>query len=739
MSHLKDSHLQNSELQRTLRELRAENVLYILPGLWLASFAFYAAGGGADRPLGLLACVMSFALAVIVGVLHRTRPTASSWILIIGCAVMVLYLARIIKLEAALCSLSIPVGIAMLATNPVGGLGTALVLTVLLFLAPMGIHASAPGLVVATTVSMWSTVVLMWLAERPLLTSLRWSWSTSEQSSRLLEESRDQRVRFKQALRDLANANRELARLTAVSEGFRRMAEDANRAKQQFVANVSHELRTPLHMVVGFVEMIMQAPQSYGGSIPTSLLADLDVVLRNARHLTALIDDVLDLSQVDIGRMSLTKERVAIGEIIEEAVTAIYPLYRTKDLYLTTDIRDNPTLSCDRTRIRETLLNLLSNAGRFTERGGVFVECRCERGEAVVKVTDTGPGISAADRDRLFKPFEQLDSSTRRRHGGTGLGLALSKQFVELHGGRLWVESEKGQGSSFYFSLPLQPLAEPESAATRWLNEEWGYRAHIARQSIATSKVRRRALVVEEGNLLQRLLTRYAADIDVRSVYTLAEAKRALAHDPAQTLIINSASVGETLGCLGEAELPQGAGVIVLSLPTTASAAKELGADGYLIKPVSQRDLLRALDSLRLKSGTVLVVEDESDAQRLLRRMLVSAGRNYRVLRASDGEQALAVLRQQTPDVVLLDLVMENMDGFRFLEAKNTDAALRDIPVFVVSARDASGQPLVSSSLAMSRIGGLSLREVLTSIDALTRILDASLYGHQARPASPDG
>ena len=172
-------------------------------------------------------------------------------------------------------------------------------------------------------------------------------------------------------LEDLASANVQLARLNQLAQGMRHAAEDARRAKEEFVANVSHELRTPPNMIVGFSEMMLQAPQTYGKKIPSALLADLAVIQRNSQHLSSLIDDVLDLSQIEVGKMALTKERVAFQEVVQAAVTAVRPLFDSKGLHLKTEVPgDLPLVFCDRTRIREVVLNLLSNAGRFTEHGG---------------------------------------------------------------------------------------------------------------------------------------------------------------------------------------------------------------------------------------------------------------------------------------------------------------------------------------------------------------------------------
>jgi len=246
------------------------------------------------------------------------------------------------------------------------------------------------------------------------------------------------------------------------------------RAKEEFVANVSHELRTPLNMIIGFSEMIPELAHVYGVALPPALLSDIAAIRRNSQHLARLVDDVLDLSQVDAGRMALRKEWTSLREIVDEAILAVRALFESKGLSVETQIpSDLPEAFCDSTRIRQVMLNLLSNAGRYVKRGGVQVRVRQEQNELMVTVTDTGPGIAPADQQRLFQPFQQLESSLRHRSGGSGLGLTISKRFVEMHGGKMWLESQVGVGTTFGFSLPVQTPTVPalaEDGALRWFS-----------------------------------------------------------------------------------------------------------------------------------------------------------------------------------------------------------------------------------------------------------------------------
>jgi CheY-like chemotaxis protein len=400
---------------------------------------------------------------------------------------------------------------------------------------------------------------------------------------------------------------------------------------------------------------------------------------------------------------------------------AVRPLFESKGLDL--DYQADATLPqvfCDPTRIREVILNLLSNAGRFTDQGGVQIRMWREDGVVVTSVADTGPGIGAQDKEKLFQPFRQLDSSASRRHGGTGIGLSLSKSFVELHGGRLDLESQPGQGSTFYVRLPVDPPPPEQRDVARWFHPEWRYEERT-RPSLAPAPVVRPRLVVqEEGSALARLLTRFATGAEIARVTSLSDAVEELGREPAQALFINELSVAASLERLGSAPvLPNGTPAVICSVAGPYRAAGELGAQDYLVKPVSTEALLATLDRLQIRGGTILVVDDDPDALRLFWRMLAASGRGYQVLTAVDGKQGLRTLRRRRPDALLLDLMLPEMDGFQLLAAKNADPALRAVPTVILSAQDPAGLPTVTGSVAIVRGGGLSMPQLLACAEAI--------------------
>lgn len=572
--------------------------------------------------------------------------------------------------------------------------------------------------------------LLGWAATHALLTATHWSLVSFEQARDRMEEAREGRLELKQAQDDLLHANRELARLSERLRTMYQVAEEARQAKAEFVANVSHELRTPLNMIIGFSDVISQTPEVYGERLPQPLLADITAIQRNSQHLARLVNDVLDLSQVEAGRMALSREWSAIPAILDEAMDAVRALFELKGLYLLADLpADLPLAFCDRLRIRQVVINLLSNAGRLTERGGVTIHASPADEFVSITVADTGPGMSPGQLERMFEPFTQVDSSIRRRHEGSGLGLAISKHFIEMHGGHMWIESQLDVGTTVGFSLPAgRPeqvqRASAEGDARRWFSPFGAHQYQPRTRRFAAPSLPSvpRYVLLDQSDTLGRLFARYLDEAEAVPVHGLAEAQEALNRSPAQALVINSAG-GESVEWQGADALPFGTPAITCWVPGDDQAAESLGAVRYLIKPVSSQALLDALQSLGEGIEQVLLVDDDQDVLRLLTRMLARAGHRYRVLWASGGQQALDIMRARHPDAVLLDLIMPGVDGFQVLQAARNDPAIRDIPIIIVSSRDPKGDPIASDTLTVSRAGGLSVRDLLACIQAVSETL----------------
>jgi len=572
---------------------------------------------------------------------------------------------------------------------------------------------------------------LAWLVQRAPFQLIRQLHAEISLARQTMDDTRRQRVELFQTQEDLLQANRELARLSSHMKALTQVAEEARRVKEEFVANVSHELRTPLNMIIGFSELITKAPRVYGELSPT-LLADISAIQRNSQHLAELVNDVLDLSQIEAGRMNLVKDWTTIHELVEAAVSAVKVLYDMKGLYLKVELPEQPLrIFCDRTRVREVLLNLLSNAGRFTEQGGVVVRAAQDGDYLLVSVSDSGPGIAPENQARLFEPFQQLDNSIRRQ-GGSGLGLSISKRFVEMHNGRMWLESTPGVGTVFSFSLPVaQPVPNyiDVSGSRRWITPYHQFEMEAPQRSRAPQPVVvPRYILLDQGSALQRLFTRFLGDVEIVNTSEMEAALREMSRSPANGVVINGATSGSLDLDAGAFSTP----VMTCWITGFDETARTMGVDGYLLKPVSREKLLNALSQIKREIRTVLLVDDDIEMLQLFARILNSAERGYSVLRARDGRQALEILRARQPDVMLIDLVMPEMDGFQVIKEKSREESICDIPVVVVTSKDPTGAPIISDHLSVTRKGGISARELLLCIQALSGILDPK--GLQSEP-----
>jgi len=540
----------------------------------------------------------------------------------------------------------------------------------------------------------------------------------------LLEEARDQRLTLNQANEDLAEAYRQVTRLNELLRASQAEIEATRRTKEAFVANVSHELRTPLNMIIGFSEMILNAPGTYN-KLPNPLLADMSVIYRNSQHLAQLINDVLDLSQIEASQWALSRDWIDIGEIVREATQAVEPLYLTKGLTLNVDLpAPTPTVYCDHLRTRQILLNLLSNAGRFTRVGGVQVTAHCQTNYVIISVADSGPGIAREDQKRIFEPFQQLDTSTRRLHDGSGLGLSISKRLVELHGGKMWLESTPNIGSTFSFSLPRYADPTETTAVTRWFNPYSTYTPRTRRPVFELPRPKPQILVLERADVLGHQINTYLDDVEVVSVQTVAALKLALASTTPGAILVNDPRVMDDWGLIRrKMELPARTPVISCYVPGTVEACEHLHVVNYLVKPVTRDILLTTVAQIAHAKATLLVVEDSPEMAHLIARQLASADQGYRILRASDGRRALELLRENRPDAMLLDLGLPDQDGYQVLQAKNADPQLRTIPVIIISARDPLGEPVVTNRLRVEMVDGLSVRDIILSVTAINQAL----------------
>ncbi len=553
------------------------------------------------------------------------------------------------------------------------------------------------------------TASAAWIGSRQVRLALEWMQKSYKRTSELLEQLRDERASLARTLKMLEDAYVRIEKMNYALIEARSVAENARQLKAEFSANISHELRTPLNLVIGFSETMANAPETYTGVTWTpALRGDIEQVYQSSRHLSALIDDILDLSALDARRLGLAFQDALIGDVIAEAIALMQDLFRAKQLFLEMEIEPGlPRVRIDPTRIRQVLINILTNASRFTLNGGVTISARLIEGVIRVAVKDSGIGIAPQDIPKVFEEFGQVDGSTTRKHEGSGLGVPLSKRLVESHGGQMWLESQPGVGTTFYFTLPVSPQTSPGLVTTLTTP-----RSHIP-------VYRRAVLVFENDPLLLRTVRRQLSDYDVIQIKAREDIGALVEQHQPVALIVNAHETDAQAWC-APADLP----VIHTAIIGNLHAAQALGAENYLIKPILREQLLDAINSLGRTVRAVLIVDDDPELGELITRMLQSAGEAYCPIKAFGGKEALARMRGEKVDLVLLDLFMPEMDGIAVLKEMKSDPALANIPVIIVSAQQPEDAGAESGLfVGLMRGAGASTTETLGYVQALIKTL----------------
>jgi len=460
-------------------------------------------------------------------------------------------------------------------------------------------------------------------------------------------------------------------------------AERVSKFKDQFLSTMSHELRTPLNAVLGFSDLL--ADERYG-PLNDRQQRYLYHIHTGGKHLLKLISDILDLSKIEAGRMELTREDVTVSSAFSEVISALYPLAEKKSQALLQKVAPDLHVHADGLRFKQILLNLAGNAIKFTPEGG-RIELSAGRvdDQVRVEVRDNGPGIPPHEQQRIFEAFVRL-AQTGSATDGTGLGLAITSRLVELHGGQLGIESQPGEGSCFYFSLPLVaivPHQRPETLVP-----------------LPRARKTPRILVIEDneatGQLIQSQLNSSGYET-LKCSQPERATEMAAEHQPdaiTLDLLMKPVHGFEVLLQLKNDPRTSKIPVIVVTIVDQPGVGAALGADEYLIKPVDKATLLAAVERcLRSRGGAaparaILVVEDDSSALEMIVELLKAYG--YAVNSAADGEQARVTVAQSLPALVILDLVLPKMSGFELLAEWRSNPRTADLPVFVLTSKDLS-------------------------------------------------
>jgi len=519
------------------------------------------------------------------------------------------------------------------------------------------------------------------------------------------------------------------ARVEAVAA--RDDAEAANRTKSAFLANMSHELRTPMNAIIGYSEMLAEEAEDAGVA---EFIPDLKKIQSAGKHLLSLINDILDLSKIESGKMTVYLEAFEVKSLVEDVAATVKPLLAKNNNQLILNIQPElGTMTSDLTKVRQTLFNLLSNASKFTENGTITLSVLLDETgvspNVHFAVQDTGIGMTPEQCGKLFQAFSQADASTTRKYGGTGLGLAISRRFCQILGGDITVESTPGTGSTFTVVLPLQSVdanaGESQDAPSNTLDKKTIAPTINSGETSGTKGV---IVVIDDDanvrHLMERFLTREGF-----TVHTAADGASGVAlvhlHKPmavTSDIMMPGMDGWSVLSAIKSDPETSDIPVIMLTMGDTQELGFALGAFDFLSKPLDRNQLLKALERINLPASDeteILIVEDDRDTRELLQRTLEREG--WKVYTAADGVDAIDYLERGNaiPDLILLDLMMPRLDGFGVLETIRKNPLWAQIPVVILTAKDLTLDErmlLSQSSAAILEKGAVPPSEVLENL-----------------------
>ncbi len=521
----------------------------------------------------------------------------------------------------------------------------------------------------------------------------------------------EKRLRIRQLEGERSSKIAELTRLTEELEGANRHIQEADRLKSQFIANMSHELRTPMNSIIGFSEILSERLE---GKIEPKHVGFLNHIHAAGQHLLSMINDILDLSKIEAGKMEIFPEDFDVAQVVESVCHVMRGTARTARTFVIDIPKDIPPIETDLAKFKQVLFNLISNAVKFSPpEKPITIRASFDRDTITVAVRDEGMGIAAADHGLVFEEFRQVDGTARREFGGTGLGLALVKKFVELQGGRVAIDSTLGEGSTFSFTLPIRsraavitPMQEPP----------------------AREDLRETVLVVEDDANAYELIASALGSAGFHSLRARHgdEALRMAreSHPIAVTLdvVLPGADGWEVLKRLKSDEATRHLPVVIVSMVDNRDLGIALGADDYFVKPVDRDRLLERLRGITARPGNgalprILIIDDDVGVHELLQEELAELG--YSFANAFSGEEGMRTAIDLAPDAIILDLMMPGMTGFEVAGSLKDDSRTANIPILVLTSKDISADErrmLHTKVTSFVRKGGTAREQLVREI-----------------------
>jgi signal transduction histidine kinase/CheY-like chemotaxis protein len=548
----------------------------------------------------------------------------------------------------------------------------------------------APGYVNAVIFGSIFTGFFGWGLSNNVLSALSSASYHYDRARELLEETRHHRAEISRILKERNQANYQLERMNQMLQFARTKAEEARDDRDRFVLAVSHELRSPLNFILGFSDLMVNSPESYAKlkKWPPGLFDDVQEIYRSSTHLMSLINDILDMGQIDALQMTIYRDKASIPTLIKEVVNMAKPAFNQKGLRLETEFEaDLPPVFVDSTRIRQVILNLVNNGLRFTEQGLVTIRVKLNHVYLLIEVEDTGTGIAEEDIPKVFDAFRQVGQDSWRRREGTGLGLAISQRFIELHGGEMWLESELGKGSRFYFTIPILDINQE-------LDPIVEHKGRRGLPEYSQEEQEPLALLLTSDSLTGRVIQQSLDTFKIVSVENIDELPEIVANYYPQAIFVDKSISMESR--LRLRDLPYDLPVIGIFLPGMLDGFQSLpeNVHDYLVKPVDRPDLIQAVHRLGKDISRILVVDDDPAMVRFVTKAIEAANfleefpAAYQFLTANTGQQALEHLKENPVDAILLDLDLPDINGWEVLAELQQDVNINRIPVIIISAMD---------------------------------------------------